>query len=125
MIALVGLGLIAGMLTLFSKKEENEPDVVQPTAGDCSTCTGIDDSCEQVCMLEAAIKKAEYYDDEELDRFIGRPSNGYTAEEADEFANVLYTMQPEEVKGWNRSLVVRGINVPDQIKDELITMITD
>jgi len=32
-------------------------------------------------------------------------------------------MQPHEVKGWNRSLILREINLPNQIKDELITMI--
>ena len=32
-------------------------------------------------------------------------------------------MRPQEAKGWNRSLILREINVPNQIKDELITMI--
>lgn len=36
----------------------------------------------------------------------------------------MYTMRPEEVKDWNRSLILREINVPDQIKDELIMMST-
>ncbi len=74
-------------------------------------------------MMEAAVKGVVYYDDEELDRFRGRPSDQYTDEEAEEFATVLYTMQPHEVKGWNRSLILREINLPNQIKDELITMI--
>ena len=73
--------------------------------------------------MEAATREIEYYDDEELDRFRGRQSNQYTDEEAEEFANILYTMQPQEAKGWNRSLILREINVPNQIKDELITMI--
>lgn len=94
-----------------------------PPHGDCSSCDGTDDKCEQVCMMEAATKDIEYYDDEELDRFRGRPSNQYTDAEVEEFATVLYTMQPHEVKGWNRSLILREINLPDQIKDEVITMI--
>ena len=74
-------------------------------------------------MMEAAVKGVEYYDDEELDRFRGRPSDQYTDEEVEEFATILYTMQPHEVKGWNRILILREINLPNQIKDELITMI--
>mgnify|MGYP003087925458 FL=1 len=74
-------------------------------------------------MMEAATKKVEYYDDEELDRFKGKESNEYTDDEAEEFSEVLYTMRPDEAKGWNRSLILRGINVPNQIKDELIAMI--
>ena len=33
------------------------------------------------------------------------------------------TMPQSDAKGWNRSLILRGINVPDQIKDELLLMI--
>jgi len=121
--ALIVLALFAAITTLFTKKKESEPDVVMPTSGDCSSCDGTDDKCEQVCMMEAATREIEYYDDEELDRFRGRQSNQYTDEEAEEFANILYTMQPQEAKGWNRSLILREINVPNQIKDELITMI--
>lgn len=121
--SLLILAIIAAIATKLTKKKEGEPDVVMPTSGDCSSCDGTDDKCEQVCMMEAAVKGVEYYDDEELDRFRGRPSDQYTDEEAEEFAMVLYTMQPHEVKGWNRSLILREINLPNQIKDELITMI--
>ena len=71
----------------------------------------------------AATKDLEYYDDEELDRFRGRPSDCFTDEEAELFREILYSMPPGEAKGWNRSLILRGINVPDQIKDELLLMI--
>lgn len=124
LLAIVALGIVAGIITVFSKKTKGEPDVIQPTSGDCSTCNGDDGKCEQVCAMEAATKAPEYYDDEELDVYAGRPSDAYTDKEAEEFANVLYTMKEEEAKGWNRSLIVRGINVPDQIKDELIAMIS-
>ena len=121
--SLLILAIIAAIGTKLTKKKEGEPDVVMPTSGDCSSCDGTDDKCEQVCMMEAAVKGVEYYDDEELDRFRGRPSDQYTDEEAEEFATVLYTMQPHEAKGCNRSLILREINLPNQIKDELITMI--
>lgn len=121
--ALLALAIIAAIVTKLTKKKEGEPDVIMPESGDCSSCDGIDDKCEQVCMMEAAVNGVEYYDDEELDRFRGRQSDQYTDEEAEEFATVLYTMQPHEAKGWNRSLILREINVPNQIKDELITMI--
>ena len=63
-------------------------------------------------------------DDEELDRFAGRAADDYTDEEVEEFSEVLYTMQPEEVAGWNRSLILRGINLPNQIKDEVISFLS-
>ena len=122
-LAIVGMGVIVGASTLISRHNSTEPDVVAPAAGDCATCSGINDDCEQTCMMEAATKEVEYYDDEELDRFKGKESGEYTDDEAEEFSEVLYTMRPGEAKGWNRSLILRGINVPNQIKDDLITMI--
>ena len=122
-LAIVGMGMLVGISTWISRRNSNEPDIIVPASGDCATCSGIDESCEQTCMMEAATKKVEYYDDEELDRFKGKESNEYTDDEAEEFSEVLYTMRPDEAKGWNRSLILRGINVPNQIKDELIAMI--
>ena len=75
--------------------------------------------------MEAATKDIEYFDDEELDRFQGKPSDQFTDEEVDEFAEVLYSMKQEEVKDWNRSLILRGIHLPNQLKDEVIMLISN
>ena len=123
-LALIALGLVVGLASVLTRKG-NDDDVVVPASGDCYSCNGVDPTCEQVCMMEAATKPIEYYDDEELDRFIGRTSEDYTSEEAEEFMDVMQTMHPDEVKDWNRSLILRGINVPNQIKDDLIAMIQD
>lgn len=123
-LALIALGLVVGLASVLTRKG-NDDDVVVPASGDCYSCNGDDPTCEQVCMMEAATKPIEYYDDEELDRFIGRASEDYTSEEAEEFMDVMQTMHPDEVKDWNRGLILRGINVPNQIKDDLIAMIQD
>lgn len=117
-ISLIVLGIIAAIFGLVSHKKGEETPIVEGTS--CSTCNGDNSKCEQECMMEAATKDIEYYDDEELDVFRGRPSDEYTDEEVEQFADVLYTMKPEEVSGWNRSLILRGINLPDQLKDEVI-----
>lgn len=72
--------------------------------------------------MEAATKPVEYFDDEELDAYKGRSSDSYSDDEAAEFADVLETLRAEDVKPWNRSLILRGINMPDQIKDEYIAL---
>ena len=103
-------------------RPEDLPDVVQPEAS-CATCTGEDSKCEQECMMEAATKEIQYFDDEELDQYKGFASCQYNEEQAEEFREVMYTMKEPEVKEWVRSLTLRGINVPDQIKDELIMLL--
>lgn len=116
-VALVVIGTIAAGASLLWDKEEKIE-----IGTDCSTCDGENAKCEQTCMMEAAIKDIEYFDDEELDRFKGRASDDYTDDEAEEFREVMETMRPDEVKAWNRSLILREINMPDQVKDEYIIL---
>ena len=80
---------------------------------------------KSVLDMEASTKPIEYYDDEELDSFIGRPADSYTDDEAEQFSDVLYTMRQDEVAAWCRSLNLRGIQLPNQIKDEVVMMISD
>lgn len=75
--------------------------------------------------MEASTKEIEYFDDEELDAYKGKQANEYSDEEAEQFREVMYTMRQEEIKDWNRSLILRGINIPDQLKDEVIMLIGD
>ncbi|MCI1742070.1 MAG: hypothetical protein LKI18_10075 [Prevotella sp.] len=125
LLALVGLGIIAAVFELLSRKKGKKQGITEPPASGCSSCIEWDPSCEQECMVKAAVKEIEYFDDEELDRFKGRPSDQYTDAEIEEFSEVMNTMKPEEARDWSRSLILRGIQVPDQIKDELIELIKD
>lgn len=123
-IAIIGLGLLVALSSMFFHKKGEEDTIVENDTN-CTTCDGVDPKCEQVCMMEASTKAPEYFDDEELDRFIGRASHEYTDEEAEEFTAIMESMNAEEVPDWNRSLVVRGLNVPDQVKDELFMLLED
>ena len=68
--------------------------------------------------MKAASEPVEYFDDEELDVYANRPSDQYTVDEAEQFREVLYTMRTSEIRDWTRSLTLRGISLPDQVKDE-------
>ena len=86
-------------------------------------CCGQHAACEKESLLAAVSRQIEYYDDEELDRFKGRPSDAYTEEETNEFRDIMYTMKEEEVAGWCRSLQLRGVEFPDGLKDELFLIV--
>ena len=64
---LVALGIVAAIIALCSR--HGDDTIVEKAT--CSTCNGENQKCEQECMMEAATKPIEYYDDEELDTFIG------------------------------------------------------
>lgn len=120
-VSLLVLGVAVALITRLSKRDDT-PVVVKET---CATCDGSNTRCEQECMMEASLREIEYFDDEELDRFKGRDSDEYSDDEAEQFGEVLYTMRPTEVKDWTRSLTLRGINLPDQIKDEVFLLIDE
>lgn len=122
-VALVVLGIVAAVATKMLMRGDGVEPAPVNAGSDCGTCNGDNDKCEQTCMMEAAVKPVEYYDDEELDQYRGRPSDGYTDDEAEQFRDILYTMRQDEVAGWNRSLILRGINLPNQVKDEVVMLI--
>lgn len=64
-----------------------------------------------------------YFDDEELDRFKGKKQEEYTDEETEEFRNVLYTMRSDEVDTWVHCLQTRGIEIPQEVKEEILLML--
>lgn len=96
---------------------------VQPVEDEPEECCGQHETCEKDSLLAAVSKDVEYYEDEELDRFRTRRSDEYTAEEVEEFQEILYTMRNDEVAGWVRSLQLRHIELPDPIKDEVFLII--
>lgn len=119
-------GLVAGYFynrNLHRKIAQGELKEAPPVVTVDSECCGQHAVCEKESLLAAVSRQIEYYDDEELDRFKGRPADQYTADETDEFRDILYSMQEEDVAGWSRSLQLRGINLPDELKDELFLIV--
>ncbi len=100
---------------------ENE-DVPEPQDACSDDCCGIHDVCPSEMMLRHLNDPIEYYDDEELDAFKGREPNDYSADELEQWRDVLYTLRHDELLPWERSIKKRGIQLPDVIKEELISM---
>ena len=122
LIALLALGILAFVFGKNRRADGTEEPIVVGE-GDCATCTPETPKCEQLCAMEAAVKPVEYFDDEELDRFKNRAANSYSDDEIEQFAYVLHTMQPDEVAAWSRSLTLRGIELPNELRDEVILLI--
>lgn len=129
-VALAVLGAIAAFVTwLHNKKQEKrlengEIEELEPEVNPVDMeCCGQHEVCEKDSLLAAISKNVEYYNDEELDRFRGRQGDEYSEEECDEFRDILYTMRDDEVAGWVRSLQLRYVNLPDEIKDEVFLII--
>lgn len=119
-------GLTAGYFynrNIQKKIERGELEEAPQVVDVDSECCGQHQICEKESLLAAVSKQIEYYDDEELDRFRGRPSDQYEEEEIEEFRDILYSMKDDEVAGWSRSLQLRGVELPDELKDELFLIV--
>ena len=128
-ISLIVLALVAATAGIIrnrklqKKIDRGELDAMPEVQEVDSECCGQHEICERDSLLAAVSKQIEYYDDEELDQFIGKAGDAYTEEETEMFRDVLYTTLDVEVAGWVRSLQLRGIELPDDLKDEVFLII--
>lgn len=86
-------------------------------------CCGAYDVCERDSLIAAFVEKPEYFDDEELDKYARRDSAQYASHEIDEFREVFYSVLDDEKPRWVRSLQMRDISLPDQLKDEVLLFV--
>ena len=127
---LISLGIIAAVAEAIrqwwlrqkvKKGELAEIPAIQENAA--AGCCGLHETCESESLLAGVSKAIEYYEDEELDRFRGRASDQYNDSEIEEYNEVLTTLRSEEVAGWIRSLQLRGVALPDELKDDVILLV--
>lgn len=120
-VALVLLGLLAAAFGWWRNRSFPEAETtVNPLDMECC---GQHEVCEKESLLAALSKQIEYYNDEELDRYRGRAAEAFSPDETDEFRDILYTMRSDEVAGWVRSLQLRGIEIPDGLRDEVLMIV--
>lgn len=128
-LGLIALGSIAAILGYFRNRkyqrmlERGEISEIPEPKEIPEECCGQHEVCERDSLLAAVSKEIEYYDDDELDRFCGTASSAYKDEAINEFREVLYTLREVDVAGWLRSLQLRNINLPDELKDEAFLIV--
>lgn len=88
-------------------------------------CCGAHEVCEKDSLIAAFVEEPEYFDDDELDKYSNRDSSRFNDEEVEEFREVFYTILDEEKPKWVRSLQLRSISVPDQMKDEVLMFVNE
>ena len=87
-------------------------------------CCGEHLVCERETLLQTNAK-VEYYDDEELDTLIGIPAEQYTQEQYQMIREVFDTLQGKDVPGWVRSIQLRNIQLPLDIREEALLIVVE
>ena len=112
--------IVGGFLLLrsFNKNSVPTEDHHHDHEGEDGVCCGKHTNC-----AKGYDNSNLYFDDEELDRYKGKKAEDYTESDIEEFRNILYTMREEEVDTWAHCLETRGIEIPQEIKDEILLML--
>lgn len=130
LIGFLGLGLVTLVLMEWRERRHKKEAEANPQA-DHMIRVPVDDACcgrHQVCERESLLTtKPEivYYDDEELDRLSGISPDDYTPEDLHELNDVFVTLRSEDVVGWLRSLQLRNITLPEELRDEALMIVSE
>jgi len=105
------------------QRREEEAELLkkqrQNTEGEC---------CGQhlVCEREIPPKETpDYYDDEELDSLAGIPAGQYSGQQEQLIREVFSTLHEADVTGWVRSLQMRNIDLPADIREEALLIVRE
>ena len=126
--SLVIVGVILRLLHRDAPVEKRQGEIitdgmeVENDNDENEVCCGLHEICSKSAQRADRII---YFDDEELDRFKDRSESDMTAEDIEEFRDVLLTLPYDEITLWQESLVARGITVPQIIRDEMIILLED
>lgn len=128
--ALVAVGAVLYIhhrLTAGNTIDDEEPtgDVTDGGETAADQCCGMHISCEKDSLVAGIDPEVLYYDDEELDALAGQDPATYTHEQREQLREVLVTLKPDEIAPWARSIAVRGIALPDDIRDELLMIVAE
>ncbi len=127
---LLALGVLVALATWisnkFSAKSKNSAaaEAEEEKLEIPSDCCG----AHEVCEFEEMLKNPEeiiYFEDEELDRFRGIPADRYEDEQIEEFREVLYTLQNDEIRKWLLSIERRQLQLPNILRQEAMLMVAE
>lgn len=108
----------------YLSNENSLPSEKQLEEASDEGCCGEHLVCERETLLQTNAK-VEYYDDEELDVLIGIAAEEYTEEQYQMIREVFNTLQAKDVPGWVRSIQLRNIQLPLDIREEALLIVVE
>lgn len=125
LILFIALGiLIAILYEVREHKQANNPTATPQPPKQTGECCGQHLVCERETLLQTNAKII-YYDDEELDQLSGIDPADYTPQQQQMLREVFDTLKEEDVAGWVRSLQLRNIQLPDDIREEALLIVRE
>lgn len=129
LILFISLGLVILILFELRARKQSNSEALKQRSGlsanesersnSNTECCGQHLVCEKETLLQTNAVP-EYYDDEELDALAGISPDTYTQQQHDAIRAVFDTLQESDVPGWCRSIQLRNIALPQDIREEAL-----
>ncbi|MGN0235645.1 MAG: phospholipase [Paludibacteraceae bacterium] len=129
LIVFLCLGLL--ILVLYEVRERRKSRTQTPQSEPATPAVPADGECcgqHLVCERDSLLQSnaaIEYYDDEELDALAGIDPTAYSETQHTMLREVFDTLQERDVAGWVRSLQLRNIALPQDIREEALLIVRE
>lgn len=117
------LAVLLAFAAVYIRKANREAPVVERNA--------IPDDCcgaHAVCERDSLLSKTEeifYFDDEELDELAGIAADDFTEGQHKMIEDVFFTLREQDVAGWLRSVQLRNIELPEDIREQALLVVSE
>lgn len=121
LISIVGVAALSWLVVVIVKSKPQGEEVPIEIPDDCC-------GAHEVCERDSLLSKTDeiiYFDDEELDQLKGKSLDSYTQADLQMLEHVFFTLREQDVAGWVRSLQLRDIKLPDELRDETLLVISE
>jgi paraquat-inducible protein B len=121
-IILVVFGALLMLVTYLNRKKKQEEVEINIQIDE--ECCGAHEVCDRDSLLSPDCEII-YYDDDELDTMTKMNPADYTEDQKKQFSEVFYTLKESDVAGWLRSLQLRFIELPAELKEEALMIVRE
>ncbi len=121
-IILIAAGALLMLLTHLNRKKKNIEPEVNVTVNE--ECCGAHEVCDRDTLLNNNAEVV-YFDDEELDELSGIKASDFSDTQVEQITEVFETLAESDVAGWLRSLQLRCIDLPAEIKEQALLIVSE
>ena len=116
--------LVAFELRARKKSGEIEQKQSSDVSNSGGECCGQHLVCERETLLQTNAH-IDYYDDEELDALADIAPEQYTESQYQMLREVFDSLSEKDVPGWCRSIQLRRIQLPQDIREEALLIVRE
>jgi hypothetical protein len=121
-IFLLATAVVVLLTYLSRRKKAEETEEVNLSINE--ECCGAHEVCDKDSLLNSS-PDIEYFDDEELDSLRGIKAEDLTEAQIQQISDVFETLREDEMASWLRSLQLRCIELPQEIKVQALMIVAE